>query len=156
MTLEDCKIIDLFFARDETAIAFTAEEADSQPVRKKHGRAKWIAAAACLCLMLCIGIKPLLAADIAAPSAGDLAPMIYVSDTLYYLAAEQPDLTGSESDFVYLGKILSSVSSSEYPAENFQANDDIIGAKVYNYGENIVAALESGYWLYEAYGETGE
>ena len=37
-----------------------------------------------------------------------------------------------------LGKIESTVSSSEEPKENFQANDDIVGAAVYQYGEMCI------------------
>lgn len=41
-----------------------------------------------------------------------------------------------------LGKIENTVSSSEEPKENFQANDDIVGAAVYQYGDNIVVEFE--------------
>lgn len=41
-----------------------------------------------------------------------------------------------------LGKIENTVSSSEEPKENFQANDDIVGAMVYQYGDNIVVEFE--------------
>ena len=46
------------------------------------------------------------------------------------------------------------VSSSEEPKENFQANDDIVGAAVYQYGDNIVVEFEGKYWLYEHYHNT--
>ena len=45
-------------------------------------------------------------------------------------------------------------SSSEEPKENFQANDDIVGAAVYQYGDNIVVEFEGKYWLYEHYHNT--
>ena len=45
-------------------------------------------------------------------------------------------------------------SSSEEPKENFQANDDIVGAAVYQYGDRIVVEIEGKYWLYEHYHNT--
>ena len=45
-------------------------------------------------------------------------------------------------------------SSSEEPKENFQANDDIVGAAVYQYGDSIVVEIEGKYWLYENYQNT--
>lgn len=44
--------------------------------------------------------------------------------------------------------------SSEEPKENFQANDDIVGAAVYQYGDSIVVEIEGKYWLYENYQNT--
>ena len=35
------------------------------------------------------------------------------------------------------------------PKENFQANHPIVGAKVYQYGNNIVVEIGGKYWLYE-------
>ena len=58
------------------------------------------------------------------------------------------------SSFKLLGKIENTVSSSEEPKENFQANDDIVGAAVYQYGDNIVVEFEGKYWLYEHYHNT--
>lgn len=57
--------------------------------------------------------------------------MVYINDTLYRIPSNQLDLTGKENQFVYLGEISSKVSSSQYLTENFQANDDIVGAAVY-------------------------
>ena len=73
------------------------------------------------------------------PISGDIAPMVYVNE---------------KSAFKLLGKIESTVSSSEEPKENFQANDDIVGAAVYQYGDNIVVEFEGKYWLYENYHNT--
>lgn len=123
-------------------------------------RPRWAtigAIAACLCLVICIAVVPYLAESAgntdAGAGAGDVVPMVYVNDSLYQIAAQQPDLTGQENEFVYLGEIQSSVSESQNPTENFQANDDIAGAAVYQYGEDIVVLLDGQCWLYTLYGE---
>ena len=82
------------------------------------------------------------------PVSGDLAPMVYVNNKLYQYADSQPSLTDKESQFIYLGEIESKVSSSQEPKENFQANDDIVGAKVYQYENDIVILIDGKYFLY--------
>ena len=69
--------------------------------------------------------------------------------TLYQIVDSQSNLADEKSSFNLLGKIENTVSSSEEPKENFQANDDIVGAAVYQYGDNIVVEFEGKYWLYE-------
>ena len=88
------------------------------------------------------------------PISGDIAPMVYVNDTLYQIVDSQPNFADEKSSFNLLGKIESTVSSSEEPKENFQANDDIVGAAVYQYGDSIVVEIEGKYWLYENYHNT--
>ena len=88
------------------------------------------------------------------PISGDIAPMVYVNDTLYRIVDPQPNFADEKSSFNLLGKIESTVSSSEEPKENFQANDDIVGAAVYQYGDSIVVEIEGKYWLYENYQNT--
>lgn len=88
------------------------------------------------------------------PICGDIVPMVYVNDTLYRIVDPQPNLADEKSSFNLLGKIESTVSSSEEPKENFQANDDIVGAAVYQYGDSIVVEIEGKYWLYENYQNT--
>ena len=148
------------------------EEASLDRPVKKPGWLKWAAMAACLCL---IAVAALLIPGTLAPAsendqyldggnkgsyldgdpdgygkAGDLAPMVCVNRIVYQIAANQPDLTGKEDEFVYLGEIVSMVSSSQKPTEDFQANDEIIGCKVYQYdGENVVIEINGQYWLYE-------
>lgn len=80
--------------------------------------------------------------------------MVYVNDTLYQIVDSQPNFADEKSSFNLLGKIENTVSSSEEPKENFQANDDIVGAAVYQYGDNIVVEFEGKYWLYEHYHNT--
>lgn len=55
-----------------------------------------------------------------------------------HIVDSQPNFADEKSSFNLLGKIENTVSSSEEPKENFQANDDIVGAAVYQYGDNIV------------------
>ena len=88
------------------------------------------------------------------PIYGDIAPMVYVNDTLYQIVDPQPNSADEKSAFNLLGKIESKVSSLQEPKENFQANDDIVGAAVYQYGDNIVVEIEGKYWLYENYHNT--
>ena len=88
------------------------------------------------------------------PIYGDIAPMVYVNDTLYQIVDPQPNIADEKSAFNLLGKIESKVSSLQEPKENFQANDDIVGAAVYQYGDNIVVGFEGKYWLYENYHNT--
>ena len=88
------------------------------------------------------------------PISGDIAPMVYVNDTLYQIVDSQPNFADEKSSFNLLGKIENTVSSSEEPKENFQANDDIVGAAVYQYDDNIVVEFEGKYWLYEHYHNT--
>ena len=88
------------------------------------------------------------------PICGDIVPMVYVNDKLYRIVDPQPKFADEKSSFNLLGKIESTVSSSEEPKENFQANDDIVGAAVYQYGDSIVVEIEGKYWLYENYQNT--
>ena len=88
------------------------------------------------------------------PISGDIAPMVYVNDTLYQIVDSQPNITNEKRPPPLIGKIESTVSSSEEPKENFQANDDIVGAAVYQYGDRIVVEIEGKYWLYENYHNT--
>ena len=115
---------------------------------KKPHWVKWGAMVACVCFVICAFAIPRLFEKPNNSTSGDLSPMIYVSDTLYQVTSNQPDLTGKESQFVYLGVISSKVSSSQYPQENFQANDDIVGSAVYQFGKDIVVEIDGQYWSY--------
>lgn len=119
--------------------------------KKKTKNPGWIKAgaiAACLFFVVCAFAISHLFAKPDNSTSVDLSPMIYVNDTLYRIAGNQPDITGKESQFVYLGIISSKVSSSQYPKENFQANDDLVGSVVYQFGETIVVEIDGQYWLY--------
>lgn len=87
-------------------------------------------------------------------SAADVAPMVYVNDTLYKQSSDQQGYPEYRDEFVYLGKIESQVSSEGAPQENFQANDPIIGCEVYQYGEDLVVYINGSYWLYKKYPDT--
>lgn len=118
--------------------------------KKKHSWVKWGAMAACLCLVFCALTIIHFNDKSHNQGTGDLAPMVFIDNTLYQIAANQPDLTEKESEFIYLGEIKSRVDSSQEPKENFQTNDAIVGAKVYKYRENIVVIMDENYWLYES------
>jgi hypothetical protein len=63
--------------------------------------------------------------------------LLYIDDELYILRA-----TSSGGDFqmvdgyAFLGEITSNVSPLEFPTVNFQANDELIGARVYRVPPN--------------------
>ncbi len=123
---------------------------DAYVAERKKRMKKIVSIGSCFCLMLLLGIgiwhiQNITSSDSA---SGDLSPMVYVNDTLYRCTSSQPDLTGKEGQLVYLGAISSKVSSSQYPQEDFQANDDIVGSAVYQFGEDIVVEIDGQYWSY--------
>lgn len=91
---------------------------------------------------------------IATTIIADAPPMIYVNDTLYKQIT-QTSYSELMEDFVYLGVIESDITNSQstitdgVPKANFQANHPILGSKIYQYGDNIVAEINGSYWLYE-------
>lgn len=139
-------------------------EARAYQKAKKPGWVKWGAIAACL-VLVCVAAIPLFLHNndsVTTPGIADAAPMIYVNDTLYKQSAQQTSFSGLKDDFVYIGIIESDITNFQgtnnaenyldgIPKENFQANHPIIGAEVYQYGDNIVVKIEGKYWLYEKY-----
>lgn len=119
-----------------------------QKKAKKPIWVKWGAVAACMCLIVVaiITIPPMLSPQDSDGGGGgiiaDAPPMIYVNDTLYKQSTKQTSYNELKDDFVYIGIIESDIT-------NFQANHPIVGAKVYQYGDNIVVEIEGKYWLYE-------
>ena len=111
-------------AMSELDTKYVDEALNYKKKMKKPVWIKWGVMAACLCLI------------------------IYVNNKLYQYADSQPSLTDKENQFIYLGEIESKVSSSQEPKENFQANDDIVGAKVYQYENDIVILIDGKYFLY--------
>ena len=139
-------------AMSELDTKYIDEALDYKKKVKKPILVKWGAMAACLCLIICAAAIPRLLNGSHPPVSGDLASIVYVNNKLYQYAGNQPDLTGKESQFLYLGEIESKVSSSQEPKENFQANDDIVGAKVYQYENDIVVFVDGKYFLYDHLG----
>ena len=136
-------------AMSELDSKYVDEAINYKKKAKKPGWIKWGALAACLCLIVTAAFAiPRLFEQPNDHTSGDLSPMVYVNDTLYRSASSQPDLTGKEVQLVYLGTISSKVSSSQYPKENFQANDDIVGCAVYQFGKDIVVEIDGQYWSY--------
>lgn len=125
------------------------------PAEKKMNWKARGAMAACLAL-LCAAAYFLSAnpggGEAASQSVADIAPMVYVNDTLYQQSADQRGYPEQKDGFVYLGKIESALTQESAPTENFQANDPIVGCEVYQYGENIVVRIHGAYWLYVKYG----
>jgi len=142
-------------------------EARAYHKAKKPIWAKWGAIAACLVLVCVVAIPLFLHNNdsVTTPGIADAAPMIYVNDTLYKQSTSQTSFNELKDDFVYLGVIESDVTNIQgtndagnyldgIPKENFQANHPIVGAGIYQYGENIVVGIGGKYWLYENYHST--
>ncbi len=123
---------------------------------------KWGVVAACLAFVCvaAISLFPRNNDRVTTPGIADAAPMIYVNDTLYKQSASQTSFNQWKEDFVYLGIIETDVTNFQgtdnagnyldgIPKENFQANHPIVGAGVYQYGDDIVVEIEGKYWLYE-------
>lgn len=128
----------------------------------KRRRLSWrviVPAAACLCAVAVAAVlwlrrPPMDSGNLDGEPWGynkscEAAPMVCVDRGLYRITGEQPELEGREAEFFYLGEISSRVDSSQKPRVDFQANDEIIGAKVYKFDENIVVDIDGKYWLYE-------
>ena len=127
----------------------------------KRRRPSWraIVPAACLCAVAVVAVlwlrsPPMDSGSLDGEPWGynkscEAAPMVCVGRGLYRIMEEQPELEGREAELFYLGEISSRVDSSQKPRVDFQANDDIIGAKVYKFDENIVVDIDGKYWLYE-------
>lgn len=142
------------------------EEAISykKKARKPHW-VKWGAMAACLCLIVVaiITVPSMLTPQDSDDGGGgiiaDAPPMVYVNDTLYKQSTKQTSHSELKGDFIYIGVIESDITNLQnnnnenalggIPKENFQANHPIVGAKVYQYGNNIVVEIGGKYWLYE-------
>ena len=136
-------------------------KAAKTPVKQEIPRQLWVVMAGSLCLIAAATVLIPVYQHIDAGSAPDgdsfgyeqsaeLAPMVCVNRTLYQIMGAQPDITGQEAEFVYLGEITDAVSSSQKPTEDFQANDDITGARLYLYdGELLAVEINGQYWLYE-------
>ena len=91
----------------------------------------------------------------------DAPPMVYVNDRLYKQSPAQTSYEEEKEEFVYLGEIESDVTNDQSPTDglpkrNFQANHPIVGAKVWQYGENIVVLINGKYWLYESLEDQGQ
>lgn len=127
-------------------------------MKKKMNWKAWGAMAACLCLVLSVGIFVFHTrqdGDITTePGVADAAPMVYVNDTLYKQSANQQGYSEYSDEFIYLGQISSDITNYQssntdgVPKENFQANHPVVGCDVYQYGENIVVKINGSYWLY--------
>jgi len=133
------------------------EESDVMPVKKKQTWIKWSAMAACL-VLVCVAVISLFpgrSKDIVTTSGiADLAPMLYVNDNLYKQSTKQIAYDEQKEDFIYMGKVESYVANDKsiadgVPKENFQSNTSILGAEIYQYGNDIVIRINDKYWLYE-------
>lgn len=133
-------------------------------IKKKMNWQTWGAMAACLVLVLFVGVFVFHTrqdGDITIePGVADAAPMVYVNDKLYRQSSDQQSYSELKDEFIYLGQILTDITSDQsdstdgVPKENFQTNHPIVGCEVYQYGENIVVKIKDAYWLYTKYGKS--
>ena len=109
-------------------------------------------------------------------SSADAPEMICVGGSLYKRSMDRKELYEvREEELVYLGKIESSITDggnvvgeemgaeegkensagtmiwieNEVPKEDFQANHPIVGAEVYQYGDDIIVRVDGEYRCYE-------
>ena len=83
----------------------------------------------------------------AAPSHYDRPPLLVVNGITYKGSSQK--IAQLPPDSVYLGSVLSSVPSGESPTENFQANDERIGASIYQVGDDIAVFSSDKWWIYK-------
>ncbi len=155
-------------AMSELDTKYVDEALNYKKKAKKPIWVKWGAIAACLCLIAVaiITVPSILPSKDGDGTIADAPPMVYVNDTLYKQSTKQTSYNELKDDFVYLGVIESDITnlqnnsngnaSDGIPKENFQANHPIVGAKVYQYGNDIVVETEGKYWLYEPIEENAE
>lgn len=145
-------------AMSELDSKYVDEALNYKFTKKRHGWIKWVAtAAACLVLVYVAAISLFPGNDdnnVTTPGIADAAPMVYVNDTLYMQSLEQTSYKEIKADFVYLGNVESDVTNDQsttdgVPKENFQSNTPIVGAEIYQYGDDIVIQIDGEYWLYE-------
>ena len=125
-------------------------------VSKKTG-AKLIITVVCLCISIVAIFVVIAAVKANDQNRGsvedeknykyDMPPMVYVNDTLYKRISFSTDNCLNDES-TYLGEIKSNVDSSQAPTENYQSNSNLIGAKIYKNGEDIVIVYNGYYELY--------
>ncbi len=126
-----------------------ATESNDKKNTCTHRWIKW-GLAACFILILAISVPTLLNFGNRSNVSEDIQPKIYVNGEVYGISAEEP-YDSYQSEFVYIGEITTAVDSGEYPEEEMQSNDkEIIGASVYQYGDDMVVYIDGQYWIYEA------
>lgn len=138
-------------AMSEVSDQYISEAIAYQHKRKRAGLAKWCAAAACLCAAVTgtfLYYAHTSENPFSEPIDAATRPMIVVNGTLYGISPDPPydDL---QTDCEYIGQIQSAVDTESYPTEELQANDEIIGAEVYQYHDDIVVRINGQYWVYE-------
>lgn len=139
---------------------YIEKAADYTVVRKarKPVWVKWVAMAACLCLVVVGALTVPNLTNEPQPGQGNMpqniAPMVYINDTLYEQSTIKISYDKLKDELIYLGEIESEISSDNdiadgIPKKNFEANHAIVGSKVYEYGDNIVIEINGEHWLYE-------
>lgn len=133
------------------------EKAQTKEISRVPMWKKWGALAACL-VLVCAAVVYFFprenGGEIGTPGIADAPPMIYINNTLYQQSTNQASYSEKKPEFVLLGKIESDITNVQntttdgIPKENFQANLPIVGAEVYQYGDDIVVEMNDKYWLF--------
>lgn len=128
--------------------------------------AKWGFIAACLCIVV-IGAFTMRPDNedvpedniVTSSSCADVAPMVYINDTLYKQSVKQTHFDTLQEDFIYIGTIESDITADQstandgVPKENYQSNTPIVGAEIYQYDNDIVVKINDVFWLYKVLDE---
>ena len=109
------------------------------------------AVAVCLLLIIFTGINSYQETKMPQENTGDLAPMIYVESDLYIISEDQEVYAETDERLSFLGVIASKVDASIQPKEEFQSNDDIVGASIYRYEEELIVFYNDQCWVYRQY-----
>lgn len=76
----------------------------------------------------------------------DYPPLIVINGSTY--KGTNHSIAQLPHNSIYLGTVMSSVPSSEVPIENFQANDELTGALIYQIENDVVIYHANQWWIY--------
>ena len=160
-------LYECFGALNDNVLKRSEEEEGAMKKRNMSKILKMGSLAACLMVTLGVGVFLIGGnktpdvensagedSNIVASTNVDVAPMVYVNDTLYKKSLEEVYYEELLAEFVFVGKIESDITSNQTSADgvpkvNLQANTPIVGSEVYQYGNNVVVKVNGIYWLYE-------
>lgn len=85
---------------------------------------------------------------------GDIAPMVFAENKLWIIDYTQDEWKLEEVGLEqsYIGKISSFTADGSVPTDELQANDDIVGAKVYRIENGIAVFFDGKCMVYRPYG----
>ena len=100
-----------------------------------------------LCLPLIIGLFfALFLCQFLDSPQYDYPPLVQIHGVIFKGSSQS--LPNLPQNSIYLGNILSSVSSSEIPVNDFEANDNLVGSAVYQAEDYIIIYHNNQWWIY--------